>query len=275
MVSEVVEVGKNVTDIAVGDHVFPNMGQAKRDRMRMATVGGFSEYIHIPSFEINYSAIKIDKAIPLDVAVLLEPFVVGARGAKATHPGLGKGAVVFGAGIIGMSAAIMLKWYGCEKVMIVDTSEYRLDNAERMGLIPCNPKKESDVKARAIAEFGSTRGYSGEVCLANCYVDALAVSAGLDYFSAMAGRNASLSVVGIHHHPVPFNFQSLCFNNWHIAGSGEGSYEELSVDVLDMMASGRFDLSALISNRFRQDDIVQALKTASNPEGVQKVVIEY
>jgi threonine dehydrogenase-like Zn-dependent dehydrogenase len=274
MVSEVVEVGKNVKDIALGDRVFPNMGQAKRDRMRMATVGGFSEYIHIPSFEINYSAIKIDNSIPLDVAVLLEPFVVGTRGAKATNPGPGKGTVVFGAGIIGMSAAIMLKWYGCEKVMVVDTSEYRLGNAERMGLIPCDPK-EDDVKAKAIAEFGSTRGYTGEVCLADCYVDALAVDAGLGYFSAIAGRNAALSVVGVHHHPVEFNFLALCYNNWHISGCGEGSYEELSGDVMDMMKSGRFDLTALISNRFRQDDIAEALKAASAPGGAQKVVIEY
>ena len=47
-VSEVVELGKNVKDLRLGDHVFPNQGKALRDMKRMATVGGFSEYIRIP-----------------------------------------------------------------------------------------------------------------------------------------------------------------------------------------------------------------------------------
>ena len=274
MTSEVVEVGKNVKDIAVGDYLFPNMGQAKRDRMRMATVGGFSEYILIPQFECNYSAIKVDKSIPLTSSVLLEPFVVGTRGAKGTNPGPGKNAVVFGAGIIGMAAAIMFKWYGCEKVMIVDISEYRLENAKHFGLITCNPQKE-DLKAKAIAEFGSARCYTGEVCGAGLYVDALPIDASLKMFAEIAGRNAALSVVGVHHHPILFDFLPVCYNNWHISGSGNGSYEELSVDVLDMMKSGKFDLSPLVSHQFGQDEIFEALKQAGNPNEAQKVVIRY
>ncbi|SHN60091.1 zinc-dependent alcohol dehydrogenase [Desulfitobacterium chlororespirans] len=274
MVSEVVETGKNVKDVNVGAYVFPNMGQAKRDRMRMATVGGFSEYIHIPQFELNYSAIKLDKTIPLLSSVLLEPFVVGTRGAKNTNPGPGKTAIVFGAGIIGMAAAIMFKWYGCDKVMIVDISEYRLENARKFDLLTCNPQKE-DLKAKAIAEFGSQRCYSGEVCGAHLYVDALGVDESFAYFGQLAGRNAFLSVVGVHHHPITFDFLKLCFNNWYISGSGNGSYEELSVDVLEMMKSGKFDLSVLVSHQYKQEDIVNALKVAGNPQEAQKVVVRY
>lgn len=274
MVSEVVETGKNVKDIKIGDYVFPNMGQAKRDRMRMATVGGFSEYVHIPQFEINYSAVKVDTSIPLTSSVLLEPFVVGTRSAKGLGPGPGKTAIVFGAGIIGMSAAIMFKWYGCSKVMIVDVSDYRLKNAEKYDLITCNPKNE-DLKAKAIAEFGATRCYSGETCGADLYVDALPVDDSLEYFAALAGRNAALSVAGVHHHPVPFDFVKVCYNNWHISGSGNGSYEELAVDVLDMMKSGKYDLSALVSHQFKHGDVVEAIRQANQPNEAQKVVIVY
>lgn len=274
MISEVVEIGKNVKDIAIGDYVFPNMGQAKRDRMRMATVGGFSEYIHIPQFEIDYSAIKIDKDLPLMSSVLLEPFVVGTRGAKGTNPGPDKTGIVFGAGIIGMSAAIMLKWYGCEKVMLVDISDIRLENAKKFGLITCNPAKE-DLKVKAIAEFGSQRCYTGEVCGANLYVDALGVDASLNYFTQLAGRNATLSIVGVHHHPILFDFLPVCFNNWHISGSGNGTYEELAIDVLEMMKSGKFDVSLLVSHKFPHDKIVDALKMSGNSIEAQKVVITY
>ncbi|WKY43738.1 zinc-binding dehydrogenase [Eubacteriaceae bacterium ES2] len=274
MVSEVVEIGKNVQDIAIGDYVFPNMGQAKRERMRMATVGGFSEYIHIPQFEIGYSAIKLDKNVPLEYSVLLEPFVVGTRGAKGLNPGPGKTAIVFGAGIIGMSAAIMCEWYGCEKVMIVDISEKRLNNAKKFDLITCNPIKEN-LKEKAIAEFGSQTCYTGEVCGANLYVDALGIDKSLEYFTQLAGRNAELSIVGVHHHPISFDFLKVCFNNWHISGSGNGSYEELAVEVLAMMRSGKYDVSLLVSHKFPQNKIVEAIEIACNPDEAQKVVVMY
>ncbi|MBS7526996.1 alcohol dehydrogenase catalytic domain-containing protein [Fusibacter paucivorans] len=274
VVSEVVEVGKNVKDIQLGDHVFPNMGQAKRDRMRMATVGGFSEYIHIPQFELGYSAVKIDKKISTVSASLLEPFVVGTRGAKNANPGPGKTAIVFGAGTIGMSAAIMLKWYGCDKVMIVDISDYRLENAKKYDLIVCNPKKD-DLKDMAIAEFGMQRCYTGEACGANIFIDATGIQATIDDFKALAGRNAFLSVVGVHKDPVTLDFVSITYNNWYISGSGNGSYEEVAVDVLAMMASGQYDLDPLVSHKFKQSDICEAIEIASNSEVAQKVVIQY
>jgi threonine dehydrogenase-like Zn-dependent dehydrogenase len=101
-VSEVVEMGRNVKGLSIGDHVFVNQGQALRDMNRMATVGGFSEFIRIPQCEVGYSVLPIDNDIPVRSAVLVEPFVVGARGARNLDPGPEKSAVVFGAGIIGI-----------------------------------------------------------------------------------------------------------------------------------------------------------------------------
>ena len=274
MVSEVVEMGKDVKDIAIGDYVFPNMGQAKRDRMRMSTVGAHSEYIHIPQFEINYSAVKVDKGIPLTTSVLLEPFVVGTRAAKNTNPGPGKSAVVIGAGIIGMGAAIMYKWYGCDKVMVVDISDFRLENAKKFGLITCNPQTE-DLKAKAIAEFGSSMCYSGEVCGAQLYVDATPTDDFLDYFSLLAGRNSIIAVAGTHRQPLSVDFLKVSYNNWYITGSGNGTYDELAVEVLEMMKSGKFDLSSLVTHQFKHEDIVDAIKQAGKPEEAQKVVVVY
>jgi threonine dehydrogenase-like Zn-dependent dehydrogenase len=79
---------------------------------------------------------------------------------------------VFGAGIIGMSAAIMLRWYGCSKVMVVDISGSRLENAKTFGLVTCNSATE-DLKSKALAEFGSQNGFLGERCSANLYIDAI------------------------------------------------------------------------------------------------------
>lgn len=280
MISEVIEVGKDVKDVQVGDYVFPNMGYAKNDRRRMATVGGFSEYIHIPQCvvggpaNLGKSIIKIDKSIPIKSAVLLEPFVIGSRGAKSLNPGPGKTAIVFGAGIIGMSAAIMLKWWGCDKVMIVDISDFRLENAKKFGLITCNSAKE-DLKAKAIAEFGGGPGMFGETCNANLYLDALGIQAAEDNFMALAGREASLAVVGVHHKPVTMNFVQVCYSNWHIGGAGNTPLEVLAVEIVEMMKSGKYDVSSLVSHEYRLGQVVEAITMSGNSTEAQKVCISY
>ncbi|MBW8752533.1 MAG: alcohol dehydrogenase catalytic domain-containing protein [Sphingomonadales bacterium] len=273
-VSEIVEMGRNVKGLALGDHVFVNQGKALRDMNRMATVGGFSEFIRIPQCEAGESVLPIDNAIPVKTAVLVEPFVIGTRGALNLDPGPGKNAIVFGAGIIGMSAAIMLKWFGCPKVMIVDISDFRLANAEPFGLIPCNPSSE-DLKARAIAEFGGQQTFFGERCSAQIYLDAIGMKVAIDNFAMLARRGASLAVVGVHHEPVPLDLVSVCYNNWQIKGCGSIAIEDALPHILAMMKSGRFDLSPLVTHEYGVEQIAEALVMGANAGAAQKVCISF
>jgi threonine dehydrogenase-like Zn-dependent dehydrogenase len=241
---------------------------------RMATVGGFSEYIRIPQCEVGYSVLKIDNDIPVKSAVLFEPFVVGTRGAKNLDPGPDKTAIVFGAGIIGMSTAIMLKWFGCPKVMIVDISDFRLQNATKYGLITCNSAKE-DLKVRAYAEFGSQRGFFGESCNADLYFDAVGLKVAVDNFVMLARPGAALGIIGVHHDPVPMDLIQVCYNNWNIKGCGSIPIEVALVDILAMMRSGKNDLSALVTHEYNVEQISDALVMGANAREAQKVCISF
>jgi threonine dehydrogenase-like Zn-dependent dehydrogenase len=273
-ISEIVELGPKVQDLKLGDHVFPNQGYALRDRKRMSTVGGFSEYIRIPQCELGYSVLKIDNDIPLKTAVLVEPFVIGARGARNLNPGPETSAIVFGAGIIGMSAAIMLLWYGCPKVMIVDISERRLQNAKRFGLVACNPETE-DLKAKAFAEFGAQSGHFGERCNAKLYLDAIGLKPAVENFAMLAGREATLAIVGAHHEPVALDLRRLSLMNWRVTGCGGISIQEALVDILAMMRSGKYDLSSLVTHEYKVDQIAEALAMGANVNEAQKVCITF
>ena len=272
--SEVIQIGKNVQGLTLGDHVFPNQGKALRDPKRMTTVGGFSEYIRIPQCEVGYSVLKIDNDIPIKSAVLFEPFVVATRGAKNLNPRPGQTAIVFGAGIIGMCTAIMLQWYGCSKVMVVDLSDFRLEKARALGLITVNSGNE-DLKSRAVEEFGTQMGFFGERCGAELYVDAIGLPPALDNFSMLAGRDATLAVLGVHHAPVAVDLMGLSYSNWRIVGSGGLPIEVAMEDILAMMRSGRYDLSSLVSHEFKVDDIVNALVMGNTPSEAQKVCISF
>lgn len=273
-VSEIVEMGGNVTGLEVGDHVFVNQGKALRDQRRMATVGSFSEYIRIPRCEVGYSVLKIDNDLPVRAAVLVEPFVIGTRAAKNLDPGPGKTAIVFGAGIIGIAAAVMLRWYGCDKVMVVDVSDTRLANARRLNLLTCNSGTE-DLTTRAITEFGSQRTFLGERCGANLYIDAIGIAPAIEGFSKLAGREAALAVVGVHHQPVPLDLMAVCYSNWKIMGCGNVSTEEAIVDILEMMRSARWDLAPLVTHEYPVDRIADALVMAGNASEAQKVCISF
>jgi 2-desacetyl-2-hydroxyethyl bacteriochlorophyllide A dehydrogenase len=273
-IAEVVELGADVTGLNIGDRVFVNTDKAFRDKRKVSAAGAFSHYLKIPQCEVGYSLLPIDNDLPLRSAVLFEPFVIGARGVKALDPQQGDSAIVFGAGIIGMTSAIMLKWYGCDKVMVVDLSNFRLGNAEKLGFATCNSQIEN-LFEKAKAEFGGSPGYPAEKCGARLYVDAVGVASVVDSFADLAPRNGSLTLVGVHKQPVTLDLAQVAFNNWHIHGCGELSTEDLAPDILAMMRSGQFDLASLVTHEFPIDQITQALDQAGRADEAQKVCITF
>ena len=69
---------------------------------------------------------------------MIEPFTVGCRAARRGQPQKGENAVVFGCDMIGLAAAVALKHFGMEKVMLCDRSGFRLDIARKQGFAVCN-----------------------------------------------------------------------------------------------------------------------------------------
>ena len=280
MVSEVVAVGKNVTGIEVGDWVFPNLGYAYQDHHRMATVGGYSEYLVLPKFTMEGqfvgrqqpSVIKLDKNVGLENLVLLEPFSVGCKAAHASNP-KGKACVVIGSGIIGLSTAIMLKYYGADKVMMIDFSDFRLENARKYGMLTCNPKHE-DVEKVLKETFGERGGYGGMRCAADLFFDCIGKQPAVDYFTKYAGWGATLSIVGVHIKPVEIDAVSVCYNQQWIKGCGGGDYNSAFNDICDMVRSG-VDLSPLITSKWPLDQLTDALEEHGKFDVSQKVAIEY
>ena len=145
-ISRVVKVGKNVKDFTVGERIYPYPRYAKNDTKRAGTIGGFSEYILVPSAKKNRSLYVVDEHISDKLASLIEPFMVGCRAARRGMIPCGKNAyvdgqnaVVFGCGTIGIAAAVAFLYFGMNKVMVCDYSDFRLKLAKELGFTVCNP----------------------------------------------------------------------------------------------------------------------------------------
>ncbi|MGN0968749.1 MAG: zinc-binding dehydrogenase [Oscillospiraceae bacterium] len=273
MVSQVVQVGKNVTDIHVGDRVYPYPRLAKGDPKRAGTVGGFSEYVLIPNAKLNQQVYAVSDKIPLKAASLIEPFTVGCRAARRSQPKGGEKAIVFGAGTIGIAAAIALRYFGCEQVMVCDHSDFRLEKVKSLGFSVCNNGKV-DLKAAAMGEFGEAPSLAGKTADVDIYIDAAGAESILELYQSMGKIESRIIVVAVLAGKRPVDVLSMTYAQHALIGSG-GYFPEDVRDVMTIMESGRWDIESIITHEYPWEELQQAIEKASRVNEALNVVIRY
>lgn len=273
VVSKVAEVGKNVKGIAVGDIVYPYPLLATGDPKRAGTIGGFSQYILIPDCEVGRQIYKVNDKIPLKTAALIEPFTVGTRAARRSNPKPGENAIVYGAGTIGIAAAMALKQiFNCDKVMLADISDFRLEKAKRLGFTVCNPVKQ-DVQKEMIKVFGEAHGLGGMTSDADIFIDAAGAESVLDTFMKIGKIHSRFVAVAVNNALKQLDILHLTYAQKSIIGSGGYMPEDVR-DVMALMGSGVYDIESIITHEFSLDEISRAIETASDTEHALNVVID-
>lgn len=273
MVSEVVEVGKNVKDIQIGDRVYPYPRLAKGDPRRAGTVGGFSEYVWIPNAELNQQVYHIPDQVSSRTACLIEPFTVGFRAARRSFPQKGENAIVFGAGTIGIAAAIGLKYFGCGKVMICDHSDFRLEKAANLGFAVCNNSRD-DLKAAAMEYFGTAPSRFGPTADAGIYIDAAGSESILELYQSIGKIESRMVVVAVLAGKRPVDVLEMTYSQHALIGSG-GYFPQDVNDVITVMVSKRWDIESIITDEYPLEQLPKAIERASQVEEALNVVIRY
>lgn len=273
MVSEVVQIGKNVKNIQIGDRVYPYPRLAKGDPKRAGTVGGFSEYVLIPNAELNKQVYSVPGTISSKTASLIEPFTVGFRAARRSEPQKGENAIVFGAGTIGIAAAIGLKYFGCEQVMLCDYSDFRLEKAKALGFAVCNNSRE-DLKEAAIQCFGTAPSRFGMTANVPIYIDAAGAESILELYQSTGKIESRMVVVAVRAGKRPVDVLEMTYSQHALIGSGGYMPEDVK-DVMAMMESGKWDIESIITDEFLWEHLPQAIEKAADVEHSLNVVIKY
>jgi 2-desacetyl-2-hydroxyethyl bacteriochlorophyllide A dehydrogenase len=272
-VSEVVEIGKKITDVKPGDRIYPYPLYAKNDTSRAGTLGGFSEYMLLPEAKINHSYFLLNDEINNKTACLIEPFTVGGHAAKKANPKPQDKAVVFGCGTIGIAAAIMLKYLGLEDVLICDRSDLRLGIARKLGFEVCNTAKE-DFMEKVCTEWGSAYSIHGKTGDIDIWIDAAGANEILDDFMQRGKVDARMVLVAINNAVRNLNLLDLTYSSQSIIGSGGYRPEDVK-DVMDIMKSGRWAIDSIITGEYPIDEIDMAIRAASDTDHNLNVVIYF
>ncbi|MBD5546998.1 MAG: alcohol dehydrogenase catalytic domain-containing protein [Lachnospiraceae bacterium] len=272
-ISRIAAVGKNVTDFQVGERVYPYPLYAKNDTRRAGTIGGFSEYILVPEAKRDHSLYAVPWEVSDRLACLIEPFTVGFRAARRGLPQKGENAVVFGCGTIGLAAAVALKYFGMNKVMLCDVSDFRLSIAENLDFFVCNTKKENFIE-KSTAYFGSAPALTGMAPDIDCWIDAVGAESILDSFMQHGKIISRFVAVAVNNQPRQLDLLHMTYAQKSIIGSG-GYFPEDVRDVMTVMASGKWNLESIITQEFPLEHISKAIQTAANPDKAFNVTIRF
>ena len=277
---EIVEVGKNVRKLAVGDLVSVESmhwcGQCDACRRGMFNQckdleepgltydGGFAEYATVNAkycYKLNdiVNFYGGDKMTAFELGAMVEPTGVAYNGLFVRAGGLRPGghAAVFGCGPIGLAAIQLLKTSGAAKLIAFESVPERMELAKACGadaVYDPTSFKDADEQAELLMDLTNGAGISlfAECAGATKFTyPVMAKSLAIGGKTAQIGHTVGLTPVDV------FGWQ---WNAAIIAGSNGQSGQGIYPDVIALMASGRIDMRKMCTGRYNLEDIDEGMK---------------
>jgi L-iditol 2-dehydrogenase len=271
---EVVAVGTEVSDIAVGDRVVVNpMALADDIIGNGGSAGALADYLLIKDAVRGRSLEVVPDHVPYEVAALNEPMAVAQHAVNQVAPRPSDQVLVFGAGPIGLGVTIALKSRGVEHVVVADILPERLDKAIKVGADAVINSSEEDLTARLIELHGRGDSMWPDRAGTDVYLDAAGVPAVIQAALGAAKRGAKLGVVAVHKEPISTDFMNVMSNELTIVGSM--GYPTEIFEVTKDIAENWEKYQVIISHTFAFEDLPKALRCVATPGAADKVVITF
>jgi 2-desacetyl-2-hydroxyethyl bacteriochlorophyllide A dehydrogenase len=271
---QVVEVGRDVTGVSVGDHVVINPMAAPSGIIgNGGATGALADYLLIENAVRGKSLEIVPDHIPFEVAALNEPMAVARHGVNQVAPKPSDKVVVFGAGPIGLGATIGFKAVGVQHVIVVDLISSRLEKALEVGADAVINSADEDVARRLIELHGAGESMFPGKAATDVYLDAAGAPAVINTALTAAKPGARVVVVAVHKEPIPVDFLNVMSNEISIVGSMGYPEEifEVTKDIIDNWEK----YAVIVSHTVPFDDVAEALRLATTPGAADKVVVTF
>lgn len=274
----VVEVGKNVKNLKVGDRVALEPGKTcghcefcKTGRYNLCpdvvffatppVDGVFQEYV---AHEADLCFKLPDNVSTLEGA-LIEPLAVGFHAAIQGDAHLGQRAVVMGAGCIGLVSMMALKASGVSEVYVVDIMEKRLDKALELGATGVINGAKEDVLEK-VNELTDGAG-----------MDLVIETAGTEITTRqaihMAKKGSNIVLVGYSKSGEMTLPMSLVLDK-ELTFKTVFRYRHIYPMAIDAVAAGKVNLKGIVTDIFGLDEAQKAMDySVNNKADIVKAVI--
>lgn len=265
----VLEVGRDVSGIEVGDLV--------------AAAAPHAEVAVVP---VNL-AVRVPDGVPAADAAFATIASIGLQGIRLAAPTVGERFVVIGLGLIGLLTVQLLQAQGCS-VLGVDPNPQRRSRAEGYG---ATTVASGDDVLAAAAAHSLGRGVDGVIiCASTSSSEPVHQAAQM---CRRRGRIVLVGVTGLELDRADFYEKELSFQVSAAYGPGryDPSYEAGGQDypighvrwtagrnmeaVLDLLASGRLDVSSLVTDEFPFDRAPAAYEALVSDPSALGIVLRY
>lgn len=95
--------------------------------------GGFSEYLRVPSLNVDRGVFLLPENVSFEQGTFIEPLACVIRGQRMAGLHIGQSLLILGAGISGLLHLLAARNLGAGNIVITDVNDYRLDLARQLG----------------------------------------------------------------------------------------------------------------------------------------------
>lgn len=243
-VAGVVEkIGKDVRNFQPGDRV-----------ALYAEGKGYADYISIP----EEFTIKLDPKIDFNHA-LGEPIACSVNGVRKLKPEINESVCIVGCGFMGLIMLQVFRITGAGLLIAVDTRDSMLSLAKQLGATHVFNPLHTDV-VKEIKNLTQNRGV-------DIGVEAAGIQETIDLTTDIVRMEGKLEIFGFHQGAPRkidwgyWNWMAFQIINGHTRSPH--IYVEGMRIGLDLMASGKLDMTPLVTHTFKLDEINQGFESAS------------
>ncbi len=278
----VAAVGEGVNDFAIGDRLIAEQivpcGHCRfcfRGQYWMCerhdvygfqdnVNGGMAEYMRIPAESMPYVH-RVPDALPLETAVLIEPFSCSMHTVIRADVQIGDVVVLSGCGPLGLGMIGPLLQRGPSALIALDLKESRLELAQKFGATHVYNPRDVDVVS-TVKEM--TEGYGADI-----YIEATGAPAsviqGLDVLRRL-GRFVEMSVFG---EPTTVDW-SIISDTKELDVLGVHLSPYCYPLVINGLTNGTIPSQGVVTHQFPLDDFLEGFETmATARDNAIKVIL--
>lgn len=248
--------------------------------------GGQAEYVRVP--KANVGPIKVSDALSDDQVLFLSDILpTGYQAAVNAQIGPGSSVAIFGAGPVGLMAALSARFLGAETIFMIDHHGYRLKFAqETYGVIPINFDEDDDA-AQTILSATHDRGVDASIDAVGFEAKGSALettlaalklegSSGKVLRQAIAAtrRGGVISVPGVYAGFIHGFLFGDAFEKGLTFKMGQTHAQLYMPELLEHIGNGKMKPEVIISHRMKLEDAVRGYEVFNDKEeDCRKVVL--